>query len=176
MTSRALRVIGSGALAAVLALGACGGEEQPGVSEIEDTSGESGSSSASGSATASGETASGESAPAFTKAEADSVVKVTVREWEIVAEPTVVKGPKVYFEVTNEGEDVHEMAVTSPGATDEEGAYGEVAGIKTGWTGPLALELAPGTYQLACFIVETEASGEHEDHFQKGMKTEIEVQ
>lgn len=186
MKKRTTRILGAGVLAGALALGACGGEAQPGVSEIGDGGSGSGSGSASasasasasrsGSATASGETASVEGAPAFPKSEADSVVRVTTKEWTETAEPVTVKGPKVYFEVFNEGEDAHEMAVTSAGATDEEGAYGDTGEIGPGAMKPLALELPPGTYQIACFIVEEEEGGEMEDHFKLGMRSDIEVQ
>lgn len=135
---RALRLLGTAALAGALLFSACGGEEQPAVTEITDGSG-----SASGSATASGET--GDIAPSFTAGDADGIVQVTVKEWAIAAEPVVVKGPKVYFEVKNEGSEVHELAVTKAGATDEEGAYGEVVNIGPGAMKPLALELQPGT-------------------------------
>jgi uncharacterized cupredoxin-like copper-binding protein len=172
--ARTLRAIAATLSAVALLLGACGGEEQPGVAEIE---GEDGSSSASDSASATGsESVSGESAPAFSEEEADSVVHVTLREWEIEAAPAVASGPKIYFEVTNDGSEMHEMAVTSAGATDEEGAYGEVTHVSNGETKVLTLELPPGKYQLACFIVDEESDGETEDHFEMGMRTEFEVQ
>lgn len=154
-----------------LLLGACGGEKRPEVTEIGDGT-ESTSVSGSGSASASG--TQGGSASAFKKEDADSVVNVALNEWSIIPTPSSVAPGKIYFVVTNNGDDVHEMAVTKAGAASEEGAYGEVADIGPGETKDLALELKAGEYQLGCFIV-AEEQGETEDHFKKGMHTNFTV-
>ena len=123
-------------LAAVLS--ACGGgEDRPG------TSG-----SASGSGTGTGQSAS-KTGDAFPESDANTVVKATLRDFAFEGVPATVKGPKVYFEATNQGPTEHELVVLDDSGKE----LGEIEAFDKGKESkPLALELKPGRYRLACLV------------------------
>jgi len=123
-------------LAAVLS--ACGGgEDRPG------TSG-----SASGSGTGTGQSAS-KTGDAFPESDANTVVKATLRDFAFEGVPATVKGPKVYFEATNQGPTEHELAVLDDSGKE----LGEIEAFDKGKESkPLALELKSGRYRLACLV------------------------
>lgn len=131
---------GTAVLATVLlaVLSACGnGEDRP-----------SSGGSASGSGTGTG--GSGKQAPAgFPESEANTAVRATLRDFAFESVPLTVKGPKVYFEATNQGPTEHELVVT-----DEAGKeLGEIESFDKGKESkPLALELQPGRYKLTCLV------------------------
>jgi hypothetical protein len=85
---------------------------------------------------------------------------------------------------------VHELVVVAAGSADEltvvdgqvdeealpEGAFvGEVEGFPSGETCDGTFDLAAGDYVLFCNIVETEADGTIESHYEEGMVTEFSV-
>jgi uncharacterized cupredoxin-like copper-binding protein len=70
---------------------------------------------------------------------------------------------------------VHELAVLR---VKDDGSYenlGEVEDIDPGKGGDVTLDLKPGKYVLACLITPGEA-GSTEDHFSRGMHTELTVE
>ena len=149
---------------------ACGdGEDRPGqvTSEGETGSGSgsaSGSASGTGSASASGTgsgSASGHGHGAghadFTEADADTVVDVTFDDFAFVGLAQTVKGPKVFFRATNQGEEDHELVVEKDG----EVLY-ELEPLAPGEEGTLAADLEPGTYRIVCHV-ETEDGKTHEE-------------
>ena len=143
--------------AALIVLAACGKDDGATVREV---GGASASGSASGSASASA------SAPGFSEKEADGVVRVSGREYAFSVEPATVSGPKVFFEFTNDGREDHELVVFSSAGEE----LGEVHELAPGKSGTLALELAPGTYQLKCLV---EKDGR--THADLGMVAELTV-
>lgn len=133
------------AVVVAAALGACGdGEDRPG-------SGGSGSGSGSGSGTAAGGsgTQAGEHKTAFPESEANTVVRVVMRDYAFEGIPAEVTGPKVFFEATNQGPTEHEVVVV-----DESGKeLGEIEAFgKDKESKPLALELQPGRYRARCLV------------------------
>ena len=168
-----------GLVAVVAAAGACG-----------DDDGGSAAASASGSASA--------SAPASGSAisECEPVgdgggtpVGVVLDEWSIEADTASVEAGDVTFEVSNEGEEAHELVVVraeSPddltiadGRVDEEalpeGAFiGEVEAFPAGTDCEGTFELEAGDYVLFCNILE-DHEGEAESHVEEGMVTTLEV-
>ena len=118
-------------------LAACGNEDRPASSPV------------GGAAPASGSHAGpGRNAP-FSREQADSVVPVTLRDFGFRGIEPVVKGPKVFFEASNDGPAEHELVVV-----DEDGRkLGAIAPFKRG-TGvrTLPLELGPGRYQARCTV------------------------
>ncbi len=133
-------------MAAVLlaVIGACGnGEDRPstGGSASGSDTGASGSPSHAGD--------HGEQGAGFPESEANTVVRATLRDFAFESVPPTVKGPKVYFEATNQGPTEHELVVM-----DEAGKeLGEIEAFAKGKDSkPLALELEPGRYKLACLV------------------------
>jgi plastocyanin len=147
--------------AALLVLAACGNDDGATVREVGG-----GSASGLASGSASGSASASASAPGFGEKEADGVVRVSGKEYAFTVEPAAVDGPKVFFRFTNEGDEEHELVVFSPKGEE----LGEVHELAPGKSGTLALELAPGTYQLKCLV---EKDGK--THADLGMVAELTV-
>ena len=176
-------------LAAVLVLGlaatACGEDDGGSVRSVDGS--ESGSASASGSGSGSATaTADVECQPVGTELAGDATetVQVTLVDHGFDPSEVEVAAGIVTFEVTNEGEEAHELAflpgggdvpVTEDGAPDEAaleeaGAF-ELEAFGPGQTCEATWELEPGTYTMFC-VVEA-ADGEL--HVAKGMQGTLTV-
>ena len=159
-------------LALLTGVVACGdGEDRPGqVTSEGDTGSVSGSASGSASGTGSGSASGhghGEGGEAdFTDTEADTVVDVTFKDFAFVGLPQSVKGPKVFFRATNQGEEAHELVVMK----GDEALY-ELEAIAPGEEGTLAAELEPGEYRIVCHV-ETDG----ETHEELGMAANLTVE
>ena len=92
----------------------------------------------------------GGSAPAaFPESEANTVVRATLRDFAFESVPPTVKGPKVYFEATNQGPAEHELVVLNEAGKE----LGEIEAFDKGNDAKhLALELQPGRYKLTCLV------------------------
>jgi hypothetical protein len=190
------RAIGGLALVVMLVAAGCGGDDGASVRSSGTASG-TGSGSASGTGAASGSgsgtgVASGtaECTPFGEGRIADTEVDVVLDEWRVSPEETSMETGAVEFELTNVGEDEHELAVTEgtiddlPLAEDdtvdipaleEDGSFvGEVEAFPAGAECTGVFDLEPGRYVLFCNLVHEEAEGV-ENHFQEGMATEIVV-
>lgn len=154
----AAAVLGSAGL-----LAACSGESRP-----NSGSNQSGSLSGSADAAAQAEFL------AFGPDEATANVAAALREFTITTPTTEVPAGKVFVTGTNMGEETHEIVVTHAGAPDEEGALAAAENISPGETKAVAVDLAPGRYQFACYIKQ-DNNGTVEDHYQLGMVREFEV-
>ena len=186
------------AVMAALVLAACGDDDGASVRDLggSATSG-SGSGSGSGSASGSGSGSGSGSASGVAQCEpvgdastADVTVDVTLDEWSISASETEVPAGTITFAATNNGADAHEVVVvladdvdslptTDDGIVDEEqlpdGTFiGEIEAFPSGEECTGTFDLEPGTYALFCNILEEE-EGELENHYELGMRTEIEV-
>jgi plastocyanin len=82
-------------------------------------------------------------------------VGVSAREYRLAAYRTTVPKGLVRFNLTNYGEDGHDLVVETRDGR-ELGRTGEVKSGKR-WT--LQLRLAPGTYRLICDLADHEARG-----------------
>lgn len=103
-------------------------------------------------------------------------VVARLTEWKIEAAPATVAAGSVSFKATNDSPAmIHELAVLKVLEGDEFELQGEIEDIDPGASGEISLDLASGTYQLACLIVPGEA-GSTEDHLAQGMKTRIVVE
>ena len=124
---RALGVVGAAVLLAMLA--ACGNGDDVG---SDNHTGDHGGKGAG-----------------FSESEATTVVRATLRDFAFESIPSTVKGPKVYFEASNQGPTEHELVVM-----DEAGKeLGEIESFSKGKESkPLALELQPGRYKLSCLV------------------------
>jgi uncharacterized cupredoxin-like copper-binding protein len=138
-------------------LAACGdGEDRPGDASV------------SGSVSGTGSVSGAESGKAtFSEDDADSVVHLTESEYEIEADMESAKGPHVFLEIKNDGEEKHELVV--------EDADGKVLiekeDIEPGKEATLAVDAKPGTYTLVCELKNADGKS-HED---LGMKRTLKV-
>ncbi|WP_049999165.1 cupredoxin domain-containing protein [Halococcus sediminicola] len=104
----------------------------------------------------------------------DRKVRVVLKEWRVKPDAKSVPAGNVTFDAVNEGHEVHELVVRQ---RNDDGAYeklDEVDDIAKGTSKKLRTKLDPGTYELACLIVEEE-EGETEDHYKLGMHETIEA-
>ena len=124
--------------------------------------------------------------------ETGGTVAVTLQEWAVVPAEASVAAGDVTFEIENKGQETHEFVVikTDLGAldlpTEDDGSVSETGegmevvdeaeDIPAGESVDLTVSLEPGHYVLICNILEEEEDGEHESHFQMGMRTDFEVE
>ncbi len=114
----------------------------------------------------------------------------TLDEWSITAAPDEVPAGTITFDITNADVEPHELVVAEAddpddlpvidGAVDEaalgDGALiGEVEGFPGGQMCTGMFQLTAGDYVLFCTIVETEADGTIESHFEEGMVSDFTV-
>ncbi len=118
----------------------------------------------------------------------DSTITATLTEHEIALDSSALDAGEVTFEISNVGEETHELVVVrtslgpdslpqaADGSFDEEQVevVDEVEDLEAGNDESLTIELAAGSYVLACNIVEEE-DGETEAHYDLGMHTSLEV-
>jgi uncharacterized cupredoxin-like copper-binding protein len=118
-------------------------------------------------------------------------LKVRLIEFKIQPARDFLAAGKTNFVAKNAGGDEHEVVVVrgdDPGAlpTKANGAvdekkipkadkFGEIEEFKPGKTESKVFKLSPGSYVLFCNVVEEEADGTVESHFEEGMYTTIEV-
>jgi hypothetical protein len=187
-------------LAVALFLAGCGTEQaeqtQEAVSEVavipEDPSpAPTGLTSAVPTEPAGGESLAGEAVscdPTSTELEPAATVQVEIRDGAISVDTDRVSAGTIRFEVTNAGDEPHELIVVRadgpdalpPGSTGgvdesaiEEGTrYGEVGTFPAGETCPGVFDLIPGDYVLFCNVVEPDA-GPNAGHFERGEWVEI---
>ena len=148
-------------VAAMVGLVACGGgEDRPAQGTATGASG-SGTATGAGSGTHAGK------AEAFPRSEATTEVRATLRDFRIDGIPDTVSGPKVFFEVRNEGPSSHEFHLTDSQTGRE---VGEIHEFGRGETKTLAVELSPGRYRVQCLL---ESGGRK--HAEQGMDTTFSV-
>ncbi|MGH2702687.1 MAG: hypothetical protein ACRDJB_00250 [Actinomycetota bacterium] len=186
--------LGAALLVLALGLAACGDDDGAGVRDLGGSASGSGSGSGSGTGSASGSgsaSAVAECEPVGDSTAADSTVAVTLDEWSVTPESESAAAGAVTFDVSNEGEDAHELVVVRADdaaslplgdeeTVDEEGLeagafIGEVEAFPAGESCEGTFDLEPANYVLFCNIAEQE-DGEIENHFQNGMATEFTVE
>ncbi|MDP6549148.1 MAG: cupredoxin domain-containing protein [Dehalococcoidia bacterium] len=102
-------------------------------------------------------------------------MEVDLGEWFIVSGGEEAPSGEVKLVIRNQGRYVHEFEVIRKVAEYQEYEVAEVDDIAPGETATLDLQLSPGTYELACTIVEREADGTVYNHYLLGMSTYIYV-
>ena len=121
---------------------------------------------------------------------ATAIMKVTLKEWQIILDKHVVKRGSVSLSVTNQGKMTHEVVLLKTpfavsvlpmenGKVDEERAgqiIGEFDRIAPGETKELTFPLESGHYVVFCNIVETDSQGHPISHYQKRMRNEFKVE
>ena len=120
---------------------------------------------------------------------ATGAVTVGLKEWTITPQPATFAAGPVKVTARNDGTEKHEVVIARApindlkvvdGAVDEDalpaGAFiGEIEAFDAGGTCEGVFELSPGTYSLFCNVVETEADGTRESHFEQGMVSAVTV-
>jgi hypothetical protein len=182
------------ALAITLVGAACGTDDGASVRSSGSASGSgSGSSSASGVASGSG-SASGVAGCTEVGAGriADSEVHVELDEWAVSPDVDSAPAGAVEFELTNAGEDEHELAIAKAPSADDlplaedrtvdiprlegQGRFvGEVEAFPAGGECSGVFDLEPGRYVLFCNLIHDEPAGV-ENHFQEGMSVDFVVE
>lgn len=172
---------------------------EPGVSGSGSGSGSASGLTASGTASdedgsepasgTSSSAAAGDVACAPPSEPSDSGIAVTLTEWEVGA-PTQVLSGAVNITAGNIGGEPHELVIVrgedpeelpvSDGQVQEddlpEGAFiGEIESFPAGDTCTGTFELPPGDYVFFCNLVEEEADGTIESHFEQDMHTVVTV-
>lgn len=113
-------------------------------------------------------------APAEPPAAPQADVHVTLRDFAFDAPDTIPAG-ETTFDVTNAGQQIHEMGMikVDEGFTVEEaleslggaeGPYtvvGALYGLEGGAEGWTTIDLTPGTYALVCFVTDPESGAPH---------------
>jgi hypothetical protein len=118
------------------------------------------------------------------QADATTTVKVTLNEFTVQLDKESVPAGVIHFALDNKGKEAHEFVVVEAKSAsdlplDADGALeetkmakgslvGEVEPFPAGKTCDGTFDLAAGTYQLLCNIVETD-SGKTEAHLHEGM-------
>ena len=89
-------------------------------------------------------------APPFTKAEADTVLDVTMQDYAFVGLPDTVAGPNVHLTASIKGSNFHELLLD-----DEDGELVEdLRPFKRPARQAFAVVLEPGTYTVECLVKE----------------------
>jgi uncharacterized cupredoxin-like copper-binding protein len=101
--------------------------------------------------------------------EPDTVISVTLLEYDVSAEREAVPTGRVRFIATNVSRDqahqLNVLRILPDGSFDRLDGTGDIA---PGQGGSVTLDLSPGAYQLACLIARGDA-GSNVDHYQQGM-------
>jgi uncharacterized cupredoxin-like copper-binding protein len=102
-------------------------------------------------------------------------VPVTLSEWKVASSAAPVKAGKVAFDVTNDGNTMHEFVVLrtpkkaadlgpkDAGRVSEKGHVGEVGDLAPGKSAKVTLKLEPGHYSLVCNMAGHWSAGMHTD-------------
>ena len=84
-----------------------------------------------------------------------TAVGVGAREYRFAVYRARVRRGVVLFELTNYGQDAHDLVVETRGGR----RLGRTGRVRSGGRGTLALRLAPGDYRLVCDLANHEALG-----------------
>lgn len=191
--------VAAAAVVLVLAVAACGSDDDGADvrSSGPGASGSSGSGSGSGSASAPA-SGSGSGSAVATEcqaidgtngvADADTTVDVTLDEFSITLASDTGTAGAVGFVAANAGAEPHEIVIARgvpdditvvDGAPDEvalgDALVGEIEAFAAGQTCEGTYELEAGDYVLFCALVEEEADGTIESHYEEGMVTTFTV-
>lgn len=143
---------------------------------IEITVAESGTASPQAAGTAVGGDAGAAQDAAGAAPQPAGAVAVTLLDDSVSADRVQVRAGTVRFIATNASTtSTHELVVLQLRADGTFETFGRTATIAPGAGASVTARLTPGRYQLACLLVPGE-SGSMVDHYQQGMRTEIEVQ
>lgn len=90
----------------------------------------------------------GADSAAFSQAQADTTVRVQLRDFGFFGIPERVKGPKIFFSAENAGPAAHELEITDAGGK----VVAAIEPFAAGQSKTLAAELQPGNYTVQCLV------------------------
>lgn len=102
-------------------------------------------------------------AAAFAQSQRSTAVGVSEREFRVAVYRATVPPGTVRFNVSNDGEDVHDLVVRARGGR----TVARSGELRSGERLVLSTRLAAGTYRLVCEVA---------DHAQRGMRATIRVE
>jgi uncharacterized cupredoxin-like copper-binding protein len=106
----------------------------------------------------------------------DATVAVTLASYSVAPDRSSVKAGVIRFIATNTASDSkHQFVVLKFGGDGSLSKAGEIAAMNPQSGGTITLELARGSYQLACLIKKGE-DGSAIDHYQQGMRADFKVE
>ena len=104
----------------------------------------------------------------------DGAVQVVIPDYRFDISTRSVKAGTIDFVVRNDADEPHEFVIV-PRDGDRYGMpFGEIEPFAPGQTHALRAQLAPGTYEFVCLIIDV-IDGEPKSHMSVGMKTGFEV-
>lgn len=121
----------------------------------------------------------------------DNVIAVRLSEFSVVPDKSTAAAGSITFRATNDGpEDEHELVIirsdlapnalptTDDGSVpeDEVDVVDEIEGLAVGDSGEVTVDLESGAYVLICNIVQEEADGTIESHYERGMRAGLTVE
>ena len=121
----------------------------------------------------------------------DNIIVVELVEFSVVLDKATVPAGSLTFRATNNGpDDEHEFVIIRsdlapnmlPTADDgsvpedEVDVVDEIEGLAVGDSGEVTVDLEAGAYVLICNIVQEEADGTIEAHYERGMRTSLTVE
>ena len=131
------RVAAAASAVGLLIAGACG-------------SGDGGSGDGHDHAGDEGAATTASTAPAFTKAEADTALDVTLQDYAFVGIPDTVTGPNVHLTASIKGSNFHELLLNTEAGELVE----DLRPFKRPARQAIAVVLEPGTYTVECLVKE----------------------
>ena len=113
----------------------------------------------------------------ITGAGAAQNVDVALNEYAIQPAVSSAKAGRITFVVKNNGKEDHELEVSSVTGRDipDEAGLGEVEGLGPNESKSFTVDLKPGTYELACRLVDSKANPPF-NHYDRGMHMTFTVQ
>lgn len=119
-----------------------------------------------------------------------NTLEVTLMNWSVEKSPATLKAGRIKVKAIHEenrdahggskGGATHQLVIARLESGDSgQGQFSKpllnLTDIKPGESKSGEVDLAPGTYELACLVVE-EVGGSQVDHYQEGMHTTVTVQ
>ena len=108
---------------------------------------------------------------------APQTVQVSLVDYAISPATTTVKAGQITFVVTNNGQEDHELEVSSRSGREipDDASLGEVEDLGPRESKSFTVSLTPGTYELACRLQDTKATPPF-NHYDRGMHLMFTVQ
>lgn len=106
------------------------------------------------------------SGASFTRAQADTAIDVTLKDFEFAGLPATIGAGKVFIAATNAGPSSHELEIVDAAGETVK----EIMAFPQGGSKTLAVKLPAGTYTVQCLV----AAGDKR-HADLGMKAQLTV-
>ena len=104
-------------------------------------------------------------------------MRVDLGEYGVAPSPATVRAGRITFAVRNNGQEDHEVEIANRAGRDvpDSAILDEVEDLGPGESKSFTVDLRPGTYELACRLVDTKANPPF-NHYDRGMYVAFVVQ